>query len=146
MIKGSNLVPATTPAAGAIWDTAPEFASGRMPAQLGGVSVTVNDKPAFVYYYCSAATSPSCASDQINVLTPLDATVAPVRVVVLNSGVSTPPFAVNLRSARTQLLLGHASVRTTVPAAEADSSIKFFYPAHPVVRFDRAVIAGHNRI
>ena len=44
------------------WSNAPEFASGRMPTQLAGVSVTVNGRPAYVYFVSPA---------QINVLTPL---------------------------------------------------------------------------
>jgi YD repeat-containing protein len=75
VIKGSNLVPAATPAAGVIWSDAPDFASGKLPTQLSGVSVTVNGKAAFIYFYCSAATSSICSADQINVLTPLDATL-----------------------------------------------------------------------
>src|SRR5262249_10305252 len=94
---------------------------GRMPAQLGGVSVTVNAKPAFVYFYCSAATSTSCASDQINVLTPLDATLGSVQVVVSNSGVSTPPFTVNLRPAAPAIPL--VGTTTYIVATHADSSL-----------------------
>jgi uncharacterized protein (TIGR03437 family) len=120
-IKGNNLVPATTPASGVNWSTAPEFAAGRMPTQLGGVSVTVNAKPAFVYFYCGAATSTSCASDQVNVLTPLDATLGPVQVVVSNSGVSTPPFAVNLRSASPAIPL--VGITNYVVATHADNSL-----------------------
>src|ERR1035438_6225575 len=48
-IKGINLVPANTPSAGVIWSTAPEFNAGQMPTQIGGVSVTVNGKAAFVF-------------------------------------------------------------------------------------------------
>jgi len=121
VIKGSNLVPATTPASGAIWNSAPEFASGRMPIQLGGISVTVNAKPAFVYYFCSAATSTSCASDQINVLTPLDTTLGAVQVVVSNSGASTPQFSVNLRSAAPALPL--AGTTNYIVATHADYSL-----------------------
>ncbi len=92
VIKGSNLVPANTPAAGLIWSTAPSFASGLMPTQLGAVGVTVNGKPAYIYFYCSAVTSTVCTSDQINVLTPLDSTVGTVKIVVTStsgSGTST---------------------------------------------------------
>ena len=49
-IKGANLAPVSVGPNGMTWDIAPEFASGTMPTQLGGVSVTVNGKPAFVYY------------------------------------------------------------------------------------------------
>jgi len=120
-IKGTNLVPTTTPANGVIWSTAPEFASGRMPTQLRGISVSINGQPAYIYYYCSAATGTSCASDQINALAPLDATLGPVQVVVSNSGVSTPAFAVNLRSASPAIPL----VGTTnyVVATHTDNSL-----------------------
>ena len=97
-IKGVNLVPATTPAAGVIWSTAPSFAIGQMPTQLGGVSVMVNGNPAFVYYYCSVVTS-TCTSDQINVLTPLDNTVGPVQVVVTSGSTVTAAFTVTMAAA-----------------------------------------------
>ena len=104
-IHGANLVPATTPAAGVIWSSAPEFAAGRMPTQLSGVSVTVNGKPAFVYFYCSLATSKTCTSDQVNVLTPLDSTVGPVQIVVTSGSVSSPPFTVTMQAAAPSFLL-----------------------------------------
>jgi uncharacterized protein (TIGR03437 family) len=97
-IKGTNLAPATTPPDGVIWSSEPEFASGQLPTRIGDVSVKVDGKPAFVYYYCSAVTSTVCASDQINVLTPLDSASGTVSVVVTNQGVSSAPFSVNLKS------------------------------------------------
>lgn len=105
VIKGANLVPATTSANGQIWSSAPSFASGQMPTQLGGVSVTVNNNPAFVYFYCSAATDPSCAVDQINVLTPLDNTTGPVSVVVTSGSLSTQPFTTTMQTAVPSFLL-----------------------------------------
>jgi uncharacterized protein (TIGR03437 family) len=102
-IKGSNLVPATTAATGVDWSTAPA-ASGQLPAQINGVSVTVNSKPAFVAFYCSAATDSSCPQDQINVLTPLDNTIGPVPVVVTSGAVSSPPFSVNMQAVAPSLL------------------------------------------
>jgi uncharacterized protein (TIGR03437 family) len=98
VIKGSLLVPANTPAAGAIWSNAPSFASGLMPTQLNGISVTVDNKPAFVYFYCSAATDPACTQDQLNILTPLDGTVGPVPVVVTNGASASPPFTVSMQA------------------------------------------------
>ena len=83
-IKGVNLAPASTPAGGLVWDAAPEFAQGKMPAQLGDVSVTVNGKPAFIYYI-----SPT----QVNILTPLDAITGTAQVVVNNGSASSPAFA-----------------------------------------------------
>lgn len=98
VIKGTNLVPANAPAGGFDWSAAPDFANGRLPTQVGGVSVTVNGKPAYVYFYCSAVTSQVCSSDQINVLTPLDSTTGPVQVIVANGTVSSAPFSANMKS------------------------------------------------
>jgi len=97
VVKGTNLVPATTPATGVIWSNAPEFASGKMPTNLQGISVSVNGVPAYVYFYCSAATDKDCATDQINVLSPLDAIGdnIPAGVVVTNGSVSSAAFTVN---------------------------------------------------
>ncbi len=97
-IKGTNLVPATTPAAGVIWSAAPEFLQGKMPTTLGGISVTINGKPGYIYFYCSAVTSTICAADQINVLSPLDTTLGDVQVVVTNGTAPTPPFTVTMHT------------------------------------------------
>jgi uncharacterized protein (TIGR03437 family) len=88
-INGLNLAPASL-ANGLTWSNAPDFASGKMPTSLGNVSVTVNGKPAFLYYV-----SPL----QVNVLTPLDNTVGPVQMVVTNAGKASAPVTVNLRQA-----------------------------------------------
>jgi hypothetical protein len=77
-IQGSNLVPATTPAAGVDWSNAPDFAQGRMPTTLNGISVTIDGIPDYIYYFCSAATSSVCSQDQINVLSPLDTALGTV--------------------------------------------------------------------
>jgi uncharacterized protein (TIGR03437 family) len=84
-IKGTNLASATMN-----WDNAPDFAQGKLPTQLGGVSVTVNGNPAFVYYI-----SPT----QINVLSPLDSTIGPVQIVVTSGGTPSAPFTANIRPA-----------------------------------------------
>ena len=55
--------------------------TGLMPSKLDGVSVTVNGKPAFVYYV-----SPS----QINILTPVDSSLGSVPIVVTNSLGASP--------------------------------------------------------
>ena len=75
-IKGSNL---SKPNDTRPWQGS-DFVNGQMPANLDGVSVTVNGKSAFVYYI-----SPT----QINILTPPDSMPASVTVVVTtNAGVS----------------------------------------------------------
>ena len=119
-IKGNNLVPATTPAAGVIWSSAPEFLQGKMPTQIGGVSVTINGKAAYVYFFCSAATSTVCASDQVNVLAPLDNTTGPVQIVV-TSGVSpSAPFNATLQTGVPSFFLFSASY---VVATHANGSL-----------------------
>jgi uncharacterized protein (TIGR03437 family) len=105
VITGVNLVPATTPAAGVNWSSAPSFASGQMPTQLDGVSVTVNGKPAYIYFFCSAATSTVCASDQLNVLTPLDNTTGPVPIVVTSGATVSAPFTATLKAVAPAFLL-----------------------------------------
>ena len=95
-IKGTNLVPATTPSAGMVWSNSPEFALGQMPVTLGGISVTINGKPAYVYFYCSAATASACPQDQINVLSPPDSTLGSVPVVVYSNSTATAAFNVTM--------------------------------------------------
>lgn len=74
-IKGSNLAPAGDIR---VWQGF-DFFGGLMPAQLDGVNVTVNGKPAFVYYI-----SPT----QVNILTPPDPMLGSVAVRVTVGGQS----------------------------------------------------------
>ena len=120
-IKGTNLVPSASPAAGVTWNNAPDFASGHLPTKLNGISVTVNQQPAYVSFYCSAATSQVCTSDQINVLTPLDSTIGMVPVVVTNNGVASPPFMVAMKTAVPSFLL--FSTNGDVVATHLDNSL-----------------------
>jgi len=91
-IKGANL----GPSAGLTWASAPEFAAGKMPTQLGNVSVTVNGNPAFIYYI---------SGTQINVLTPLDNTLGPVQIVVTTATGVSQSFTATLRAAAPSFLL-----------------------------------------
>jgi uncharacterized protein (TIGR03118 family) len=70
-IYGANLAPITRN-----WTTS-DFSGTSLPTSLDGVSVTVDGKPAFVYYI-----SPK----QIDVLTPVDTATGPVPVVVTSNG------------------------------------------------------------
>jgi uncharacterized protein (TIGR03437 family) len=121
VIKGTDLVPDNTPKDGVIWSNAPEFASGKMPTVLQGIGVKVNDRPAFVYFFCSAATNPACASDQINVLTPLDSSAGNVRVTVSNNGVESRPLIVPMRQAEPSFLV--FNTQGYVAAVHADGSL-----------------------
>jgi uncharacterized protein (TIGR03437 family) len=97
-IHGMNLAAVSTPAGGVFWGNAPDFASGRMPTKLNNISVTVNGKPAFIWWFCSAATTAACAIDQINVLSPLDNTEGLVQVVVTSGATSSAPFPVDMQT------------------------------------------------
>jgi uncharacterized protein (TIGR03437 family) len=105
VIKGTNLVPTSTPPGGVIWSNVPSFAAGLMPTQLNGVNVSVNGKAAYVYFYCSAATSQVCTQDQINVLTPLDNFIGPVQVVAANGAARSAPFTTSLKAVAPSFLL-----------------------------------------
>ena len=70
-VQGMNLSVTTR-----TWATG-DFVNGQLPTQLDGVSVSVNGKPAYVYYV-----SPK----QINFIVPADSTQGTVPVVVSNSG------------------------------------------------------------
>lgn len=120
-IKGTNLVPADTPAGGMFWSNAPDFAQGRLPTEIGGVSVTVNGKPAYVWWFCSKATTPACATDQINVLTPLDDYQGQVLVVVKNGSNSSGAFLTNKVPVNPSVLL--FSTRGDAVATHADGSL-----------------------
>jgi uncharacterized protein (TIGR03437 family) len=85
MIKGANLAN-TNP--GRTWRTG-EIVNGNLPTSLDGVSVTINSKPAFVYYI-----SPT----QINVQAPSDTTVGAVSVVVTNNGATSAPATAQLQA------------------------------------------------
>lgn len=82
-IKGVNLAKSTR-----TWQDS-DFAGNQLPTALDGVSVTVNGKPAFVYYI-----SPT----QINILTPPGAISGAVPVLVTNNGAATASFTVQAQT------------------------------------------------
>ncbi|MEO8657921.1 MAG: hypothetical protein ABI693_05595 [Bryobacteraceae bacterium] len=110
-IKGTNLAPASV-GTGVVWSNAPEFQQGKMPTQLNDVSVTVNGKPAFIYFV---------SVGQINALSPLDGVTGDVAVVVTNGGVASAPFTVKMRAASPSFLRVLAS--NYITATHADFSL-----------------------
>ncbi|MEO8367891.1 MAG: SBBP repeat-containing protein [Candidatus Solibacter sp.] len=86
MIRGANLAN-TNP--GRIWRDE-EVVGGKLPTALDGVSVTINGKPAFVYYI---------SATQINVQAPSDSAVGPVNVVVTNNGTASAAATAQLQAA-----------------------------------------------
>jgi uncharacterized protein (TIGR03437 family) len=89
-LYGAGMAPASVGAGGVTWSSAPSFASGQMPTQLQGVGVTVNGKPAYIYYI---------SATQVNVLTPLDSTTGPVSVMVNNGSATSAAFTTHLQAA-----------------------------------------------
>lgn len=86
-IYGNNLSTTTR-----TW-AATDFVANRAPTSLDGVSVSINGRPAFVYFV-----SPT----QINVNTPEDTATGPVSIIVTNSsGASNVGFATRARLAPT---------------------------------------------
>ena len=73
-IFGASLAPVTRS-----W-AATDFSGTKLPTSLNGVSVTINGKPAYVYYV---------SQKQIDVLSPVDSTTGTVNVQVLNNGLAS---------------------------------------------------------
>ncbi len=74
-IKGTSLA-----ATKRIWQ-ASDFSNNTLPSTLDGVTVTVNGKPAYIYYISPV---------QINILTPVDmANSGQVQIVVTNNGLAS---------------------------------------------------------
>lgn len=66
-----------------------EYSDGSYPTSAGGVSVTVNGKPAFLYFV---------SAGQLNVISPDDDNVGPVNVVVTRDGAASDAFSVQQTS------------------------------------------------
>lgn len=83
VVSGQNLAPDTR-----IWQSS-DFVNNQMPTALDGVSVSVDGKPAFIYYI-----SPM----QVNVLTPLDSTIGTVQVQLKTNAGSSGMIPVQLQA------------------------------------------------
>src|SRR4051794_8544416 len=141
-IQGANLAN-TNP--GRIW-RGDEIVNGNLPTSLDGVSVMINNKPAYVYYV-----SPT----QINVQAPSDGSVGPVTVVVTNNGSITPggtaqmqtfapaffqysgtTYAIATRNPDNALIANPSAIPGTVAAKPNDVLILWgtgFGPTNPAV-------------
>lgn len=82
-IYGTNLATAAR-----LW-AASDLVNNALPTSLGGVSVQINSKPAYVQYI-----SPT----QINVLAPSDASAGPVAVTVTNAAGTSNSVSANLQT------------------------------------------------
>jgi uncharacterized protein (TIGR03437 family) len=83
-IFGQNLAPVTR-----TWDAAKEIVDGKLPVSLDGVSVSINNKPAFVHFI-----SPT----QINVQAPSDDALGPVQVTVTHAGGTSDAVAASVQT------------------------------------------------
>jgi uncharacterized protein (TIGR03437 family) len=110
-IKGAGLAP-TSVGSGLVWSTALEFAQGRMPTSLGGVSVKIGGKPAYVYFV---------SPNQVNVLAGLDSTTGIVNVEVTNGSVTSDPFPVTKASASPSFF--YSGTTSYIAALHADYSL-----------------------
>jgi uncharacterized protein (TIGR03437 family) len=131
-ISGKNL--ATTKRT---W-TSDEIASGQFPASLDNVSVTVNNKPAYVEYV---------SPEQVNILTPADDTVGPVEVRVTSNGQTSNLATATLQTFAPALFTFDGKHVATTPGENSllDKSGTFFsastLPA-PVRPGDSIVLYG----
>jgi uncharacterized protein (TIGR03437 family) len=92
-IKGSNLADPSDPRLKAAanpgqW-TAGDFSGSNAPTVLDGISVSVNGKPAYVWYLSPA---------QLNVQAPEDTATGNVAITVTNCKATSPAFTLNRRA------------------------------------------------
>ncbi len=98
---------------------AAEIVNGRLPSALDGVSVTINDTPASVYYI-----SPT----QINVQAPSDSSTGPITVQVSNGSARSAAFTATLQPISPALFLwaGKYPVATHYPDNEDLGPVALF--------------------
>lgn len=106
-IKGTSLASSTR-----TWINN-DFSGNKLPTQLDGVSVTVNGKPAYVYYI-----SPT----QLNVLAPPDAAEGPVPVEVTKNGVKSDPVTAQIQKFSPAFFLFSAEDRKYIAATHANNT------------------------
>jgi uncharacterized protein (TIGR03437 family) len=106
-VKGLGLSPAGD---SRIWQGS-DFVNNQMSTQLDGVSVTVNGKPAYVYYI-----SPT----QVNALTPPDAITGPIQVVLTYNGASASYTAPSQRTSPSFFVFDSAG---DIAATHADGTL-----------------------
>ena len=107
-IFGQNLASTTR-----IWG-AGDFPGGKLPTSLAGVSVTIDGKPAYVYYI-----SPT----QVNVLAPVDSITGPVSVQVTTSTGQSTAFTVQKTAAAPAFFQFDPQGRKYIAAEFADYSL-----------------------
>ncbi len=107
-ITGNNLA-----ATARNWQNS-DFVNGALPTSLDGVSVSINGKPAYVYFI-----SPG----QINVLSPVDATQGGVQVQVSNNGLASATATTTLQAVAPAFFLFAPGGNKYIAATHADNSL-----------------------
>jgi uncharacterized protein (TIGR03118 family) len=104
-VVGTNLAPIVKS-----WGAA-DIVNGKLPTTLGGVSVTMNGKPAYIYYV-----SPT----QINLIAAADTTQGAVPVVVTSNGIVSASLSATMGTYSPELFIS----KTTYAAAfHADNTV-----------------------
>ena len=103
-IFGANLAAATRAVAST------DFVNGSLPTTLGGVSVSINNKPAFMHYV---------SPNQINVQAPVDTSLGSVPVTVTNSAGTSEARTANMQT----VLPGFFTSSNYVAAVRADGTV-----------------------
>jgi len=116
-IFGTNLSTTTR-----IWNAGTEIINGMLPTSLDGVSVTVNNKPAAIYFI-----SPT----QINFQAPADSSLGPVSVIVKNSNGTSDSAVAQLQQDAPGFFMFDPQGRKYVAAlvANSDGTATFLGPS-----------------
>ena len=116
-INGSNLANSTR-----TWNSTTEIVSGKLPSTLDGVSVTINNKAAVVYYI-----SPT----QLDVLGADDSSIGPVEVKVSFGGNVSNAAASQLQKYSPAFFMFDPQSRKYIAAeiARSDGGVDFLGPA-----------------
>jgi uncharacterized protein (TIGR03437 family) len=107
-ILGTNLATNTR-----IWDSAKEIVNGKLPASLDGTSVTINGKPAPVYFI-----SPT----QLNVQAPSDDNLGNINLVVTTSAGQSDPITAVLQQFTPAFFLFDPQNRKYLAAVASDGA------------------------
>ena len=131
-IQGTGLATSTRVWAGG------DFVSGTLPTALDGVKVTVNNKPAFVYFV-----SPT----QINALAPDDTATGQVPVVVTNSQGTSNTVTSNKQTA-SPALFNYSQLGGRYSVTQAAATYELVAPPNTFGQTVRTVLAqpGENLI
>jgi len=137
-IKGANLAQVTQD-----WSSQTSFAQGLLPTSVAGVSATVNNKPAFIYYVSPA---------QINILTPLDTGTGAVTVKLttplssapITAGATMVPNSLGIFTANFTGNLYPSAYHAVSTCSTKYNGVRLLAPPHLVPRVEHTRRAGRD--